>query len=255
VDKIMTAMDPDAFEIDETFIKIPFKTNGNSFTVDMEVGLSKNLTINGTFLFDMGFGGTISFTGETTRKYRLDTLGGEHVKYVLDWRVVNSLRSYAAVIRGNYMQLDNFKINEPTLEYYTDTIGILGKTSYLGLLGNRFFQNFDVIIDFPSKELYMRPNNQFNKRMKMKDLGIGFVDRTDVCDGFIVRSITVGSKAERDGVRIGDIITHLNDKAVKSDSEKLEDDLYQNPGKETLFTFKRGDSTFKLSLVLEEKLK
>ncbi len=101
----------------------------------------------------------------------------------------------------------------------------------------------------------MRPNKNYKERMKMFDLGIGVVDRTDISDGLIVKSLSMDSKAINEGVRIGDIITHINGKPLKHDAEKLFDKVYDDKQKEGSFTFKRNDSTYKLKLRAEEKLK
>ncbi len=42
-----------------------------------------------------------------------------------------------------------------------------------------------------------------------------FIDRTDICDGWIINGLYKGGIAEQAGIEIGDIIIAINDRPVK----------------------------------------
>jgi len=249
--KITNAND---FEIDKSYTKIPLIFNNNSFYVNLDIAVTDRLTVSGKYLFDLGYGGSIYFTGETVNKYQIDSIGNKKVEFGVDWGTLERRKSVGFVLRGKRIKIENFELIEPTLECSKDVTGVLSGGEYVGLLGNRALDHFDVVIDFVNKELYLRPNANYTKRMKFKSIGVGFVDRTDICEGFIVNSIYLNSEADKAGVRSGDIITHFDGKSVKMNSAKMIKDFYENVGKDVLITFLREDSVFKLNLKVKEQL-
>jgi len=252
----MTLIASENFVELESYKKTPLRRLNNWFIVDLEITISENLKIKGPFIFDTGYSGSVALTGETTRRYQLDTISNKKVQYALDWRVIDKVKSMGNVTRVQSIKLDEFELKEPLIDFFNDEIGILGKGEYLGLLGNDFLDHFDVIIDFPNDVAYLKPNSDYKKRMRFKNIGVALVDRTDICEGWIVSGITAGSKAQQEGVRYGDLLTHINGKAAKNnDSEKMLEELYKTVGKTSVMSFKRKDSTYQLSLTLEEKLK
>ena len=102
------------------------------------------------------------------------------------------------------------------LSYSNNKTGALSEANYLGLLGNGFFERFYVVLDFENKDLYLKPNINFKKKPKTYNLGFNYTDRTDIYNGLIVSSMFENSDAEKKGLRLGDIITHINDVSVES---------------------------------------
>ncbi len=242
------------FEIDTSYTKIPLIFNNNAFYVNLDVAVTDRLTVRGKYLFDLGYGGSIYFTGETVKKYQIDSIRNKKVEFGVDWGTLERRKSVGFVLRGKNIKIENFELIEPTLECSKDVTGVLSGGEYVGLLGNRALDHFDVVIDFVNKELYLRPNADYKKRMKFRSMGVGFIDRTDICDGFIVNSIYLNSDADKAGVKSGDIITHFDGKSVKLNSEKMIKDFYENVGKDVLITLSRKDSVFKLTLKVKEQL-
>ena len=92
------------------------------------------------------------------------------------------------------------------------------------------------------------------KGMKFRSIGVGFVDRTDICEGFIVNSIYLNSEADKAGIKSGDLITHIDNKPVTLYSDTMLRSVYENIGKYITITFNRKDSIFKLNLKVKEEL-
>jgi len=242
------------FVVDTGFTKIPITFRNNLFYLNLEIMITRNLIINGDFVLDLGFGGSVYLTGETVRKYHLDTINTKQAEFGLDWGLYERRKSVGSVFRCTKINIKPFELIEPTIECSKDTTGVLSGGDYIGLLGNRALEHFDVVIDFDNMDLYLRPNLNYSKKMKFRSAGVGFVDRTDVCDGLVVDVIYRNSQAEKEGIRSGDIITHFDNKPVKDNSVKMIKDFYDNVGKDVLVTFTRMDSVFKTKLRVEEEL-
>ena len=82
-------------------------------------------------------------------------------------------------------------------------------------------------------------------------IGVSAVDLTDdlkselgvpVDEGAVVQDVTEGSPSENAGLRIGDVITRFDRKAIKSASDLVSAARASDPGKKVKVTFYRGDS-------------
>lgn len=246
--------DPDDHDLDSSFTEIPLALHKKWFCIDMTTHPSKNLPIYGRYLLDMGFGGCVIYTGKTYREFRMDTMVTKRKTFRDDWGLYAIQRTLGGVFRGNSVKLNKFEVKEPILEYSIDTIGILGNTEYVALLGNKFFERFRTIINLRSGILYLKPNKDYEKKETFKSLGFACIDRTDICDGFIVHCIYDNSDADKGGLRSGDVLVQFNGKPVRNDPDKMYKAIYENENEEKALTFRRKDSSFVLKLKLKSEL-
>ena len=72
-----------------------------------------------------------------------------------------------------------------------------------GLIGNDIWRRFNVFINYPQQEIYIKPNNHFLDSFDYSYTGLGFY----LIDGAItVTDIIKDSPAEKAGFEQGDII-------------------------------------------------
>lgn len=81
------------------------------------------------------------------------------------------------------------------------------RQSKLSLLGNSFFKNFLVTIDWKSNILYLSPQGKFCNSFA-ESFGISLMKEGEK---MVVTMITEGSPAQQAGIRIGDIVLRVND--------------------------------------------
>lgn len=251
--KQLQVSDPADMETKD-YVKFPLRLHDNQFFVNMEVAINDELVIRGDYLLDIGFGGSVYFTGESVRNYRLDSLCGKKVEFGLDWGLLEKRHSLGFVSRGKKIRIGEFELQEPTLECSLDQTGVLARGEYIGLLGNRALEHFDVIIDLANKALYLKPNTAYAERMKFTGTGIRFVDRTDIYGALLVSAIDVNSDAHKAGIRSGDRITHFNGKAVSGLSAAEIKTLSTTAGQRLRMTIMRKDSSFTSELEVREFL-
>ena len=82
----------------------------------------------------------------------------------------------------------------------------MANDSFDGLVGNAFFERFDVIFDFAKCEIWLRPNRNFNI-VRQADSGITLTPQEDC---WIVNGLVEGGNAHKAGIKRGDIITSIN---------------------------------------------
>ncbi len=106
------------------------------------------------------------------------------------------------------------------MDYTENTSGILSKRKYLGLVGNKILERFDVIIDYINSYLYVKPNKKFNKPFKASKKGFYCKNRSETLKGFIVSGFYKNSNAEKSGLKIDDKIIKVNGQKVSTTNYK-----------------------------------
>jgi len=257
-DNYIRIISPDSLQILQEYKEFPLIHDEYFYYLMAKVAVTDSIEIDGEFLFDTGFSGCIRFTTAVANQNNFLA------------NISNTITSYSShtgfggkskgvSFRAKSVTLGDFEINSPILSFSRDTAGTLSVGNYRGffrnhngLLGVGILAHFNVIIDFPQKRLYLRPSKTFNKEDKAGRAGFSFVDRTDIYDGLIVRTLEEQQNAEKAGIRLGDTITHINKKAVK---EIPSEDVYNilKKAKSVNLTIRRGNEILQIKLPLIDK--
>lgn len=194
------------------YTKLPANFNDNRIDIDLELKIDSVQTIKGAFRLDLGCGSTIILTNEIRKK--LDLKG----KKTADCYYSNM------GVGGDGMDInfraDSFKLLDELSDIvmsasYNDE-GALSKRPYVGIVGNEILQHYDLIIDASNEAIYARRNqDSSNDYQHSSKYQMGYLDRTDICDGWIVSSIYDKGIAQQAGFEIGDVIISINDRPVK----------------------------------------
>ncbi|MDX2172697.1 MAG: PDZ domain-containing protein [Bacteroidota bacterium] len=239
----------------DSFNKIPMVLKNQFFYVNTAVIPYKNIMINGEWLFDTGYMGSLLLTNKITDKYKIDSLNFEKFRASESFLDVTNYKSKGGIFRGKSIKLGKFLLTDPLIEYSIGRKVLFDSASYLGLMGNRTFEKFKMIIDFKYHNLYLKESSCYNEKSKFKTFGFGFIDRTDICEGYIITSVLVDFEAAKAGIKSGDIITHINGRSIKDYSKKEKKDIFKKVGEEFIFTIKRESNNFRFKLKLTEQLK
>ncbi|MCL2098193.1 MAG: PDZ domain-containing protein [Bacteroidales bacterium] len=249
---------PDSLQNLQGYQKLSLIHEGYFYYITAKVAVTDSIEIDGEFLFDTGYSGSIRFTTAVAEQNHFSA------------NLSNTITSYSShagfggkskwvSFRAKPLTIGDFEINSPILSFSKDTAGILSVGNYKGfyrnhngLLGTEILKHFEIIIDFPHKHLYVRPSKNFNKEEQVDRSGFAFADRTDICDGLIVRSLQEQQNAEKVGIRLGDTITHINEKAVK---ELVIEDVHEilKKKKSVGLTIRRGNESLQIKLPLIDK--
>lgn len=91
--------------------------------------------------------------------------------------------------------------------YYPD---YLLDTLKNGSVGGDILSRFRVVINYPGKALYLRPNRQMKDQFSFNMSGIEVVASGPNFKTFTISAVTEGSEAEAAGIKVGDEIIMLN---------------------------------------------
>jgi hypothetical protein len=171
----------------------------------MKVTFSDGSSLDGKFLVDLGAGDALAFNSGLGRKINLRSALTDVRKKVYDTGGVGGSRTdYIFTAKG--ISVAGYEIEDVVTDFSGNTQGMMANDKFDGLVGNAFFELFDVIFDFAKCEIWLRPNRNFGIT-KRYDSGMTLTPQDDC---WIVNGLVEGGNAHRAGVRRGDIIISIN---------------------------------------------
>lgn len=211
-DSYLLPVDTLTSEMLNGYTKLPVQFNDNRIDIEMELKIDSVQTVKGNFRLDLGCGSTIILTNETLKKLKLQGKPTADCYYSNmgvggDGTDIN-FRAEA------FRFLD--ELNNIVISASYNTEGALSTRPYVGIVGNQILRHYDLIIDAPNEAVYARRNNDTDTDYQHSSwIQFDYVDRTDICDGWIVTSLYDKGIAQRAGIEIGDVIISINGRPVK----------------------------------------
>lgn len=251
--KMLSLYDPQQYDPQEGFEAIPMNLRNNRIYIPLEISITDDVVIKKEFQLDLGNGGTIDITSATANEFDLSDLISEKLHYS------NAFGGVGGEIVGNQframsVKIGSYKIELPVLDYSEDKSGALSSAEMGGLLGNKILERFDLIFDFKNSSLYIRTNGR-NEAFHSSLTGFSFTNRRDELGGLLLTGLFENTLAVKAGLRVGDLITHINDKAVKSLEPRVVEQIFKSVQSEVKLTVKRDEEdAFNIRLLLKDYL-
>lgn len=212
--------------------RIPLTYRDGRLLADARV-IIEGKTTGGKFLLDTGSGGTIDLSAPAARSAGLENGTAPRAVYRTTNGGIGGDASYTNVVADDII-LDTFHLRGIKISYSSNRGGALASENHTGLLGGRILRLFDVILDLKGHNLFLRPNRHYGHPTEALFHGILYVDRTDVCDGYLVTGMSRGGAAEKAGLKPGDILTGIDGVPVAEMNEGQVDKLLGSTAQDTL---------------------
>ncbi|MDE7025987.1 MAG: PDZ domain-containing protein [Paramuribaculum sp.] len=194
------------------FTKLPAQFNDNRIDIELELKIDSVQTVKGNFRLDLGCGSTIILTNETLKKLNLQ--GKQTADCYYSNMGVGGDGTDVNFRADAFRFLD--ELNNIVISASYNTEGSLSTRPHVGIIGNEILRHYDLIIDAPNEVVYARRNNDTNTDYQHSSKAqFGYVDRTDISDGWIVSSLYDKGIAQAAGIEIEDIIISINGRPVK----------------------------------------
>lgn len=211
--------------------KLPIKYEDDRLLLQAETCMN-GTSIKGWYLMDTGGGGSVVFTAQTVSEYKLDSMTAK--RYFTDFSQFGIGDKEQEVIVD--MMSDKIVIGSDTIcrtpiSYLPEGTGAFGNKSYVGVIGNDVWSDYNIIIDAKNSILYLRRFKPATPEGPTYDYG--FRNRTDICRGWIVSWLVRDGDAVKAGLQLGDTIITVNGKSVSEYSWDEEENLSHAP-KQTL---------------------
>ncbi len=105
------------------------------------------------------------------------------------------------------LQIGNYKFRKVPTYLYDDEFNVLSYPDRTGLIGNDILRHFNLIINYPQKEIYLTPNSHFRDLFDYSYTGMTMYS----LDGAVFTDdIVKGSPADKAGLKNGDVIMAIN---------------------------------------------
>ena len=233
----------------EGYTSIPIRYENNRIYVPLAVTVSEGKIIEGEGLMDLGSSGSVELTSLVAQEYALKDISPQ-------------LRFYTAVggiggaasgcdFRAKNASVGGFTLNDIVMGFSNNTGGALASKEYIGIIGNDFWERFDMIIDLPGERLFLKPNTKFKDPFDSPVRGFSYTDRSRTLGCWIVNSLYEGSNAENAGLRNGDHIVAVNGRDVKGISLEERKNFFDGMTEITL-TIQRDTGTIEISFPFDE---
>lgn len=197
------------------YSKIQCQKIGNKLFVPLTVHINDSISISEIFTLDLGSGGSVSITSPVALKNGFDKCISKKVKYHTKYGGVGGeSESYGFYAKS--IEVGGYKLSHFGADYSLDKSGALASTKHAGLLGNDVLERFDVIIDFKSSCLYLKPNAKFSEDYSFSRLGFSYIDRSKTFGAWIVTGLYENSSAEKCGLQIDDKIIAIDGKDINN---------------------------------------
>lgn len=194
------------------YTKLPAQFNDNRIDIECVLKIDSVQSVKGTFRLDLGCGSTIILTNAARKG--LDLTGKPQAQCYYSNMGVGGDGTDVNFRADSFKFLD--ELYNVVVSASCNTEGALSDRSHLGIIGNDILCHYDLIIDAPNNTLYARRNgNDDNSYQKSSSIQMGYIDRTDITDGWIVSSMYEGGIAQKAGFEIDDVILSINGRPVK----------------------------------------
>ncbi|MCZ8144149.1 hypothetical protein, partial [Flavobacterium sp.] len=101
-------------------------------------------------------------------------------------------------------------------------------------------KRFDIIIDYKSQNLYLKPNKKFLSKDDDKQYMYSLVQTNNPRKGWLVFSKVMSEETDNYGLQLGDIITHLNSQSVNDLKSDKFIKLFKDKKRKLLTVYRNG---------------
>ena len=141
------------------------------------------------------------------------------------------------------LKIGSYRFRNVPTYLYTDVNNVTSYPYTGGLLGNDLLRRFNIILNYPKREINLLPNSHFNEGFDYAYTGLGIY----VIEGKIIaEDVIKGSPADKARFKPGDEIISVG----KNFSNNIQayKNILQTPNEEIKVIVKRGNALIELTL-------
>lgn len=186
-----------------------------------------------SFLLDTGFGGYVSVAQASAVEAGLmkaDTPRISTTNYGMSRRFISNK------IRAAYLTLGEVNLSGHIISVDVRNNDIYGQG---GIVGNRFLQNYHLILDYPHRKLWLERVTDKEEPDDSERLSLGISVRADG-KTYKIDTVAKYSPAQRSGARPGDTVVSINGQALQGLGTAQVLNMLASPRGTTVLVVQRG---------------
>ena len=177
---------------------IPFKLVNSIPTIDGTVVLNNGEPHDGTFFVMTGAGTTLDFNSPYAEKYDVIHKTGDHYSYLVKSISNNETLHYEGWVKS--FSFGNQKLENLPIGISQATKGAQAHKTVSGIIGNEILMRYNIIIDLPSKTMYLEENSDHAEYFSINCSGID-VQLSPDKKGVLIHQVYENSPASAAGIK------------------------------------------------------
>lgn len=191
--------------------------NGESLPIEIQRGnifasatvvLPGGERVAGRFLVDTGWRSAVSLSTSFVREHRLE----QRIRAIIATSGVGiGGRVTSSIGRLEAVQLGSYEVNRPIVDFAISGGGVLSNDAFAGIIGAEILRRFHLVIDYPHRRLFLRPNEATGEPVEFDMSGMYVTASGPDFRTFQILSVTADSPAAEAGLRQGETIETIDD--------------------------------------------
>lgn len=221
----------------DNYVKLDARFEDNRIDVKATLQIDDENSLEGWFRMDLGCGSTIILTNETASA--LNFVDVPKAYFRTQAGGIGGGSEEVTIRAAKFCMVDT--LENIVIDYSLNEKGALSSDRpYIGIIGNEIWSLYDIVLDPVSSSVWVKRNENQGTYAQSSVTHMATVDRTDICDGWIVNGLYKGGVAEQAGIEIGDIIVAINNRPVKEITWEEQRKGLELQG-ETIYTVQKPD--------------
>lgn len=162
--------------------------------------IKDNRQFTSNFYFDTGAGLCMLLNEETVTDSSL--LKKSRKRYKTEAQGLGGRKEMQITVIKE-VKIGNYRFRSVPVYIFDDEFNVTSYPVLGGLIGNDLLRRFNIILNYPNAEIFMKPNSHFHDNFDYSYTGLGMY----IVDGVImITDVMDDSPAEEAGFRIGDVV-------------------------------------------------
>jgi hypothetical protein len=185
------------------WVELPLQIDSGLPYLTTQISVYPDQAITVKLLVDTGYRGPVSLTPNTHEEIE------EPLEYfsLLSQGLSGDVETRVGM--SSSLSIGDFRLNSVPVSY--SMTGGESDNGSNGLLGNEVLSHFNLVFDYPNKRMFASRNQIFQEPLNADRSGL--LLRPHI-SGAVVKSVASGASAQSTGLRVGDIVTSIDDQVV-----------------------------------------
>jgi hypothetical protein len=156
--------------------------------------------------------------------------------------------------RLRYFKIAGSAAENPIAELSSSTLANNGDSKLAGVIGAAFLQRFNIVLDYPHKQIVFDANTNFGSYDEEDKSGLALIAAGPGLKTLQIVHVLPNSPAARAGIQAGDIIAGIDDEPAADISLASGREMFRDVGHKYKLTIQRGDQTKEVTIQTERLL-
>ena len=243
--RVINVYEPKGFQYSGTGDSIPLELKGNGPSVRARLNLPGRAPVDGNFRIDTGGSHALILGTPFVKTQKI--LASMSTTIAAPSAGVGGETSMS-LARVQSLQLGRFALERPVTGLAQSAKGALANPDLSGNIGAGILRRFKVIFDYRNHRMILEPNDRLGEPFESDMSGVVLTAEGLKLDAFTIFYVTENSPASEAGLRVGDVITAIDNKPASALALDDIREMFKQEGREHLLSIKRGEQAFKVKI-------